>query len=157
MNDRHIIERAVARYLGDYQTTRDHVAKALFLKAKLRSGVVRRRHALARLHYEARCAIRHGRDREAQRLLEEKARHREQIAELENEIERLENLVADLKNRLKELIVETERLERDHLLSQVIHLSLPSLHTQRDEDLEELRRRIDEHLAERRLEAELAG
>lgn len=156
MKARNVLNQAVARRLDDYETTRDHVAKALFLKAKLRGGVTRQRHAVARLHYEARRAVRSGRDREAQRLLEEKALHREEIAQLEAELEHLENLVADLKNQLRSLLLETERLEREKLLSEVIQLSVPA-RTADDRALVRVRQDLEERLAERRLDVELSG
>lgn len=154
MNAHKVINRAVQRRLGDYEATRDHVAKALFLKAKLRGGVTRRRHAVARLHYEARRAVRHGRDYEAQRLLEEKATHHEQIVHLEEELARLEGLVDDLKSQLRELLLETERLEEDRLMNEVIHLGVPE-RQQDDRQLARIRQRIEHHRAERRIEAEL--
>lgn len=156
MNARKVINRAVARRIDDYETTREHVAKALFLRAKLHGGVTRRRHAVAKLHYDARCAVRHGREREAQRLLDEKAMHREEIAQLECELERLEGLVVDLKERLRALLLETERLECDRLLHEVVHLPAPARKSDNiDRDLAEVRRQLEDQLAERRLEAEL--
>lgn len=151
---RRVIDRAVARRLGDYETTRDHVAKALFLKAKLRGGVQRRRDAVARLHYEARCAVRRGRECEAQRLLEEKALHREEIAHLEGEIERLEGLVGELKEQLRQLLIETGRLEDAQLLNEASGLSVPA-RTADDRAFAQFEHAMDERRAERQLEAEL--
>lgn len=156
MNVRKVMDRALARRLGDYQTTRNHVAKALFLRAKLRGRVSRRRQAVARLHYEARCAVRDGHDIEAQRLLEEKALHREEIARLEGELERLENLVADLKNQLRALLLEAERLEHDQLLNDVIHLAVPP-RTRDDRALREVQRSIEDRLLQRQFEAEFGS
>jgi phage shock protein A len=90
-----VYEQAIAERVSQYRELKSAVAGILYLRAKLESEISDRRAEIARLHDDARLAVRRGRDEMSLLLIAQKQ-------QLFAELERAEQELTDVKDQAEE-------------------------------------------------------
>ena len=112
-----IYEQAIAERVRQYRELKSAVAGILYLRAKLESEISERRAEIARLHDDARTAVRRGQDEisltliaQKQQLFEELERSEEELREIRVQAEASKGNLVRYREEIRGLVREKGRM-----------------------------------------------
>jgi phage shock protein A len=112
-----VYEQAIAERVSQYRELKSAVAGILYLRAKLESEISDRRAEIARLHDDARMAVRRGKDEmslmliaQKQQLFEELERAEEEIGVVKDQAEEAKANLVRYREEIRSLVREKGRM-----------------------------------------------
>lgn len=114
-----VYEQAIAERVRQYRELKNAVAGVLYMRTKLEGEIVERRAEIARMHDDARRAIRRGRDESALTLIQHKQALFEELERSEEELEAVRTQAEEAKQNLVAFREEIRSLvrEKGHMLA----------------------------------------
>lgn len=108
-----VYEQAIAERVRQYRDLKSAVAGILYLRAKLENEIGERRAEIARLHDDARRAVRRGQDEISLTLISQKQSLFEDLERAEGELDDVRNQADEAKNNLVRFREEIRSLVRE--------------------------------------------